>query len=235
MSLKELDGGLVALMEIHCREYRLQYGHLRTDGRGHLEPIPFPSRQMPTFFQLQAASNKGLKLWIQIERTLYDHYETPVDLGRYSDIGPRQTGKATRAGFLATLLDIAIPMPTHHKAPPPPIRIDIRPIDWDAILYGGRKRPQLRGIGGHADKEDIHVVGVGGRPERFNFDRLRDIWKPSNFNLDYQFRMVDDDEPPEAEHSTDYQRKKGWKRIPLQIPNPAKPSPVLLALLKRSA
>jgi hypothetical protein len=237
MNLKELDGGLVALMEIHCREYRTQYGHLRTDGFGHMEPIPFPSRQMPTFFQLQAVTNKGLKLWLQMERMLYDHYEVPMDFRDRMEIRPRQMGKATQAGILTSLLDLALPThPNPKYCPDVPARADIRPIDWDSILYG-KSRPSV-GPGGHADKEDINIIGKSGLffgtdPGLGRYSRMRLHEHRHLFDL-WPMR-VDDDEPPEVKCSTDYNRKKGWKRIPLQIPNPAKPSPVLLALLKRSA
>lgn len=234
MSLKELDGGLVALMEIHCREYRSEYGHLRVDGRGPMDPIPFPNRQMPTFFVLRALTDKGLKLWMQIERTLYDHYETPVDLGRHplEELRPRQTGKATRANFLAALLDLPAPILTNPKRYDTPIRSDVK-VDWDAVLYGGRggRATRSMGHGVHGDKEDITIIGAD--PGAGLFSRMRQLHNTRHFDI-WPMR-VEDEDPPEREHSTDYQRRKGWKRIPLQFPNPAKPSPVLLALLKRSA
>ena len=235
MSNQPLSKELVALMEIHCREYRVLYGHLRNDGLGHLEPIPFPSRQMPTFFQLQVASDKNLKLWMQIEKTLFDHYEVPMHFRTYMGIGARQEGKATRGAEVNRLLDLVMPLHVNPKVgrfadlEPKrdvdergyPIRADLTP-DW-----GYTRKPHQRdyrpvGIGGHID--------IGIAPSGFRF---RDFLAPIHRMWD-QFRIVDDDEPPEAEHSTDYRKRRGWKRIPKQIPNEAKPSPKLLALISRA-
>lgn len=247
MSLKELDGGLVALMEIHCKEMRKEYGHLRIDKLAADQPIPFPHRQMPTFFIPQMVLRKDLKIWFQLEKVLFDFYETPLDFPTYMGITPRQMGKATEANRLRTFLGLDNPMDV-------PIRSDIRPVDWNNVLYGRKtglgvaNRPSV-GPGGHADDGDINIVGKSGLrlfdltrqkplsilgmdPGARLFTRLRSL---GNGWSDWSMRRIDEDELPESEHTTDYRTPRGWKRIPKQIPNQAKPSPVLLALLKRSA
>lgn len=241
MSQKELDGGLLALMEIHCKDMRKQYGHLRIDKLAEDQPIPFPHRQMSTFFALQIASNKELKIWFQLEKVLFDHYETPLDIPTYMGVQPRQMGKATEAGRLIGLLDLDRATRGIEPIRVPP-RSDLA-IDWTAQLYGRRVGP-----GGHADKEEINSIGKSGL-NIFNLTRQKPIslvgMDPGGRSisllracaraLEFDMRIIDDDEPPEAEHSTDYRKPRGWKRIPKQIPNQAEPSPLLLALLKRSA
>lgn len=244
MSQKELDGGLLALMEIHCKDMRKQYGHLRIDKLAEDQPIPFPHRQMPTFFVLQIATKKELKIWFQLEKTLFDHYETPLDIPTYMGVRPRQMGKATEAGRLRTLLGLDLDAHRIHPVHDTPIRADLT-IDWTAQLYARRTHRPSVGPGGHADDKDINIIGKSGLllansglflgldPGMGRFSRM--FTEEHKRRFDLWPRKVEEDDPPEVKHSTDYKRSKGWKRIPLQIPNQAKPSIVLLALLSRSA
>lgn len=237
MSNQPLSKELVALMEIHCREYRVLYGHLRNDGLGHLEPIPFPSRQMPTFFQLQVASDKNLKLWMQIEKTLFDHYEVPMHFRTYMGIGARQEGKATRGAEVNRLLDLVMPLHVNPKVgrfadlEPKrdvdergyPIRADLTP-DW-----GYTRKPHQRdyrpvGVGGHVDD----IVVLGARPFRIG-DYLTPIYRMWD-----RIHEVMDEEYRKPKHSTDYPKRKGWLQIPDQQPCEAKPSPRLLSLISRA-
>lgn len=250
MSELALDPGLVALMEIHCLHYRRMYGHLRIDKMEWDKPIPFPYRQMPSFFQIKIPTDKNLKIWMQMEKTLFDHYEIPLHFQTYMGIQPRQMGKgAPRNHMLDGILgSLSSPIRPEVDDKGLPIRSDLTP-DWG---LGGRYRSRLHPYGGPVDQPvgrgrvslvDLSMPALLAKagmeafvslflpsdPEHSPRRRMFDDW-------DYgRMRMVDDDIPPEAEHTTDYHIPRGWKRIPKKIPNSARPSPLLLALIKRSA
>lgn len=212
MTQLALDEGLILLMELHCRSMRQEHGHLRIDKLAQDQPIPFPYRQMPTFFVLQIAEMKSLKLWFQIEKTLFDHHEVPLPIPTYMGVSPRLPGRSSLhsqmiAGLLASVIPPAAPRGDT------PIRSDIT-FDWATP----RRQPSNVGKSRPASILDIGF--------------LSDRWTPRCFDM---MRMVDDDDPPEAEHTTDYHLPRGWKRIPKQVRNPTHPSERLLALLKRSA
>jgi hypothetical protein len=242
MSTLAVDSNLIAMMEIHCNRYRQMYGHIRTDGLGWHQPIPFPHRQMPSHFMAQIPVDKNIKIWLQMEKTLFDHYEIPLNIPTYMGVMPaRQMGKgAPRNQLLGLLSGIHRPLPKERLGPNGivkrniddiPIRADLS-INW-GMLEGGRRMG--RSFGGH---QDIGIVGLPGP----GFSRLYELLEKNAFNGDFHKthsrympqKIWDEDIAEEVQHSTDYKRKKGWKRIPLKIPNPAKPTHALLALLKRS-
>jgi hypothetical protein len=237
--LTPIDPALIALMEIHCRIYRQEYGHLRLDGMESLDPIPFPHRQMPGFFTLRCSVEKDLKLWMQMEKTLFDHYEVPMGFKTYMDHFARQPGKATiRSSLLDGMLGAIVPNQPMKDIEGLPVRADLS-MSYNFSRPREFVRPQRNvGIGGHSD---IHV-GIGGRNilgKAFDglihsLREMREERRPRLFD-DWHMRMVDDDQPPEAEHTTDYRIPRGWKRIPKRIPNPASPSSLLMSLLSRSA
>lgn len=250
MSEPALDPSLVALMEIHCRQYRQMYGHLRIDKMAPDQPIPFPYRQMPSFFQLKIPTDKNLKIWMQMEKTLFDHYEIPLHFQTYMGVQPRQMGKgAARNQMLDGLLGtLSRPIRRDVDDKGLPIRADLTP-DWG---LGRRPRPELQPYGGpvdpHPHRGRISLVDLS-MPSflaKAGLDTLVNLFLPSEpqhsprrrmfESWDFaRMRMVDDDIPPEAEHTTDYHAPRGWKRIPKKIPNSARPSPLLLALIKRSS
>lgn len=250
MSELALDPSLVALMEIHCLHYRRMYGHLRTDKMEWDKPIPFPYRQMPSFFQIKISTDKNLKIWLQMEKTLFEHYEVPLHFQTYMGIQPRQMGKgAARNHMLDGILgSLSSPIRAEVDETGLPIRSDLT-LDWG---LGRRYRPSLHPYGGHADPQphrgrvSLGDLSLPSLLARSGLDAFVNLFLPSapegsprrRMFEDRDFgrmRMVDDDIPPEAEHTTDYHVPRGWKRIPKKIPNSARPSPLLLALIKRSA
>jgi len=216
MSQLTLDPALITLMEIHCRQYRVAYGHLRLDGMDHLAPLPFPHRQMPGFFGLRTSAEKDLKLWIRMEKILFDHYEIPLEFLTYLGINPRTPGKSTvRSSLLDSIMGMEVPIlprrDMDYRFPQPSICPE-----------------QIVGIAGKNSLGKVFDGLITSLQARGSHPR------PKMFTDDW-FVMTVDEDGPEVQHSTDYRKQRGWKRIPMQHPNPATPSPVLLALLQRSA